>query len=125
MRSTLNKLQKEMPSNQRGCGEKPSLATLFLSFLKLGFTSLGGPAMIPYIRMMSVEERGWLDDSTFRKGVGLCQILPGATAMQIAAYVGLRLRGVSGAAVSYIGFGLPAFFIMMILSALYSKTMAC
>jgi chromate transporter len=77
--------------------------------------------MIAYIRMMSVEEKGWLDDLTFRKGVSLCQILPRATAMQIAAYVGLRLRGVSCAAVSYIGFGLPAFFIMMILSALYFK----
>jgi chromate transporter len=42
--------------------------------------------------------------------------------MQIAAYVGLRLRGVSGATVSYIGFGVPAFFIMMVLSALYFKT---
>jgi chromate transporter len=39
--------------------------------------------------------------------------------MQVAAYVGLRIRGVTGAAVSYIGFGLPAFLFMMVLSALY------
>jgi chromate transporter len=51
--------------------------------------------MIAYIRMMSVKEKGWLDDSTFRKGVGLYQILPGATAMQIAAYAGLRFAGFS------------------------------
>ncbi len=78
--------------------------------------------MIAYIRRLAVEQKGWLDDSTFKEGVALCQTLPGATAMQVAAYVGLRARGVAGAAVSYLGFGLPAFFIMTVLSALYIKT---
>jgi chromate transporter len=77
--------------------------------------------MIAYIRRMAVEQNSWLDDSSFRDGMALCQTLPGATAMQIAAYVGLRARGVAGAAICYIGFGLPAFFIMTILSALYVK----
>jgi len=36
--------------------------------------------------------------------------------------VGLRARGVAGAAASFIGFGLPTFLIMMILSALYVRT---
>jgi chromate transporter len=110
-----------MPLDQEA-SEDPSLAVLFLSFLKLGSTSFGGPAMIAYIRRMAVEQKGWLDDSTFKDGVALCQTLPGASAMQIAAYVGLRARGVAGAAASYIGFGLPAFFIMTVLSALYVKT---
>jgi len=75
--------------------------------------------MVEYIRRLSVEEKGWLDERSFRDGVALCTTVPGATAMQVAAYVGLRIRGVYGAAVSYIGFGLPAFLFMMILSALY------
>jgi chromate transport protein ChrA len=51
----------------------PSLVALFLSFLKLGFTSFGGPAMIAYIRRLAVEQKGWPDDSTFKDGVALCQ----------------------------------------------------
>jgi chromate transporter len=100
----------------------PSLAGLFLSFLRLGATGFGGPAMIAYIRRMVVEQKKWMDDVSFRDGVAFCQMVPGATAMQSSAYVGLRVRGVSGAAVSFIGFGLPAFLIMMVLSALYVQT---
>lgn len=85
-------------------------------------TSFGGPAMIAYIRRMSVEQKGWLDEDTFRAGVALCQFIPGASAMQMAAYVGLRARGVKGAAISYIAFGLPAFLLITALSALYEET---
>lgn len=74
--------------------------------------------MVAYIRKMVVEEKKWLDEASFRDGVALCQTVPGATAMQTCAYVGLKVRGVAGAAASFIGFGLPGFFIMMILSAL-------
>ena len=102
----------------------PTLARLFGSFLRLGATAFGGPAMVAYIRRMAVERRGWLAPDEFQDGVALCQILPGATAMQTAGYVGLRSRGVAGAAASFIGFGLPAFLMMVALSALYSRTHA-
>lgn len=102
--------------------ENPSLALLFTSFLRLGMTAFGGPAMIAYIRRMAVERKGWLDEETFRAGVALCQFIPGASAMQMAAYVGLKARGVKGAATSFIAFGLPAFLMIVILSALYQRT---
>jgi chromate transporter len=100
---------------------RPSLAHLFTSFLKLGTTAFGGPAMVAYIRRMAVEQKGWLDEASFREGVALCQTIPGATAMQTSAYVGLRAGGVPGAIASFVGFGLPAFCIMMTLSALYAR----
>jgi chromate transporter len=102
--------------------KNPALRSLFLSFLKLGATAFGGPAMVPYIGKMAVEQRGWLDESTFRDGVALCQTIPGATAMQVSGYVGFRARGVTGAAASFIGFGLPAFLLMVGLSALYARS---
>ena len=77
--------------------------------------------MIAYIRTTIVERREWLTESVFSEGVALCQIIPGATAMQTAAYSGLCLRGAPGAAASFLGFGAPAFIFMMVLSALYSK----
>jgi chromate transporter len=100
----------------------PSASRLFLSFLRLGLTAFGGPAMVSYIRELSVKRNNWLDDETFKDGVALTQSIPGATAMQMAAYAGLKSRGVGGALLSYIGFGLPAFVLMLILSALYGKS---
>ena len=100
----------------------PFLHHLFGSFLRMGITAFGGPAMIAYIRKMAVGQKKWLDQESFQDGVALCQTIPGATAMQMAAYVGLKARGVRGAASCYVGFGLPAFLLMLALSFAYSRT---
>ena len=100
---------------------KPSITQLFTSFFRLGMTAFGGPSMIAYIRQMAVEKKHWLDAETFSDGVALCQMIPGATAMQTAAYVGLKTQGVIGAGASFIGFGLPAFLLMMTFAALYTN----
>lgn len=99
----------------------PSVIHLFLSFLKLGLTAFGGPAMVSYIKELSVKQNKWLDEETFKDGVIICQSIPGATAMQTAAYVGLRIKGIKGALATYIGFGLPAFILMLTLSFLYVR----
>jgi chromate transporter len=100
---------------------KPSITQLFASFLRLGITAFGGPSMIAYIRTMAVEKKHWLDAETFSNGVALCQMVPGATAMQTAAYVGLKTQGVVGAGASFIGFGLPAFLLMLTFAVLYTN----
>ena len=100
----------------------PSIVRLFADFFRLGATAFGGPAMIAYMRTMAVEQRQWLEENTFRDGVVLRQTIPGATATQMSAYIGLRVRGVAGAAASFLGFGLPAFLLMLVLSALYTRT---
>ena len=99
----------------------PSIAKLFFSFLRLGLTAFGGPAMIVYIKELSVKKNKWLDETRFKDGVVLCQSIPGATAMQMAAYVGLRLKGTAGALAAYVGFGLPAFGLMLLFSFLYDN----
>ena len=93
---------------------------LFRSFLGLGATAFGGPAMVAHIKDLAMNRNQWLPEDTLRDGVVLCQSMPGATAMQMAAYVGLRAGGLRGAAASYVGFGLPSFLLMLALAALYS-----
>jgi len=78
--------------------------------------------MVVYIRRLAVEKKGWLDDRSFQEGVALCQVIPGATAIQTAGYVGLKTGGIAGAAASFIGFGLPAFLLMTLFSIIYLKT---
>lgn len=100
----------------------PSRRRLFLAFLRLGLTAFGGPTMVAYIRDLAVRKNQWLSDESFQNGAALCQSIPGATAMQTAAYVGLRARGPWGALATFLGFGLPAFALMLILSAVYLRT---
>ncbi len=76
--------------------------------------------MVAYIEDLAVRRHGWLGEDTFRDGVVLCQSVPGATAMQTAAYVGLRAGGTAGALASFTGFGLPAFILMLIFSSVYA-----
>jgi len=104
--------------------QQPSLASVFFAFFRLGLTAFGGPAMVAYIRKMVVGQKGWLDSAGFDDGVALCQAIPGATAMQVTAYAGLRIRGVTGAFAAFVGFGLPAFILMMVVSAIYVSTSA-
>jgi chromate transporter len=102
--------------------EKPSYNDLFLSFFWMGLTAFGGPAMSAHIRKHIVDKKKWLDSNTFDSGLALCQVIPGAIVMQLAAYIGLKLKGIRGAVVCFIGFGLPAFLIMFILSVIYKHS---
>ena len=97
------------------------LFIFFLAFVRLGLTAFGGPAMVVYIRDLAVRKKGWISEESFRHGVAVCQSIPGATAMQVAAYVGLRAGGPMGALAAYVGFGLPAILMMVAMAAFYGR----
>jgi chromate transporter len=97
----------------------PTVKEIFLTFLHLGTTAFGGLAMIEPIRRRMVEQKKWLSQGEFLDGVALCQMLPGATVVQLATYVGRRLQGVKGATAAAGAFILPAFVLMLGLSFLY------
>ena len=97
------------------------LNLLFKRFLKLGAVAYGGPAMMGQIKQMVVGEYKWVKESDFLQGMALCQLIPGATMVQMVTYIGYRLRGFWGALLSSIAFVLPAFVALVILSALYFK----
>ena len=99
----------------------PELAfrRIFLVFLRLGATAYGGPAMMAYLKSDLVGKRHWLSEQEFKEGMALCQAVPGATMVQICTYAGYRLRGIPGALAASLGFILPAFLAMTVLTALY------
>lgn len=98
-----------------------SLRFLFTRVFKLGATAYGGPGMISQIKEMAVNRYGWLKEGEFMRGVALCQLIPGATMVQIVTYVGYRVRGTLGALTAAVAFVLPAFIVLLALSAIYFK----
>jgi len=103
----------------REIGVSPSVWEIIKAFLHLGVTAYGGLAMVEPIRQRVVKEKGWLNQKEFLDGLALCQMVPGATVVQLATYVGYRLRRTPGALAAATGFILPAFVLMLGLSALY------
>ena len=99
----------------------PTNGKLFLTFLKLGFTAFGGPAMPVYLRKEIVDRKKWMNGQSFDAGLALSQVIPGATIMQLSTYIGLKLKGIWGALLCYFAFGFPSFLIMLGLSILYKN----
>jgi chromate transporter len=99
----------------------PSLSTLFMKIFRLGATAYGGPAMIGQIKQTVVNQYAWLKEEEFLQGMALCQLIPGATMVQMVTYVGYRLRGFWGALISAVAFIFPAFIALLILSMFYFK----
>ena len=97
------------------------LGFLFTRVFKLGATAYGGPAMIGQIKETAVNRYGWVKEGEFMRGVALCQLIPGATMVQIVTYIGYRVRGVWGALTAAVAFVLPAFIALLVLSAIYFK----
>jgi chromate transporter len=86
-----------------------SALEVFITFLKLGVTSFGGPiAHIGYFREEIVARRGWIDDAKYTDLVALCQFLPGPASSQVGFSLGLIRAGYGGALAAWIGFTLPS-----------------
>ena len=101
---------------------RPSLWSLFLSFLKIGSTAFGGfMALISVVQNEIVERKKLLTHSDMVDGISLATILPGPVAVNVVAYVGYKLRGGLGALVSAVGVILPAFILIVALSAVYFR----
>ncbi|WP_414045012.1 chromate efflux transporter [Macrococcus equi] len=99
------------------------LLEIFLTALKLGVTSFGGPtAHLGYFRAEYVERRKWLTDKMYQDLVSLCQFLPGPASSQVGIGIGLMRGGVAGAILAFLGFTLPS-VIALILAVYFLNTL--
>ena len=86
-------------------------------WIKLGFTSFGGPAgQIAMMQHELVDRRAWIDQGAFLRGLNYCMLLPGPEAQQLATYIGWRLHGTWGGVVAGLAFILPGALLMMVLA---------
>ena len=97
---------------------RPTLSALFLGFAAIGLSSFGG-GLTAWVRREAVQRRGWLDDQQFLSGYALSQLVPGATNVNLAVFIGTQMRGVPGALACFFGLTLPPMTIALILGAIY------
>ncbi|PZO09113.1 MAG: chromate transporter [Alphaproteobacteria bacterium] len=99
-----------------------SYSALFLRFLKFGAMAFGGPvAQIAMLRRELVEEEGWMSGPRFNRLLAVMQVLPGPEAHELSVHLGMRAKGRWGGVLAGLGFMLPGFVLMMILSWLYFR----
>lgn len=97
-----------------------SVLDLFTGFLGLGLVSFGGA--MPFVRRTVVERRQWLSAQEFTDLLGLCQFLPGGNVINLSVAIGMRFRGVPGAAAAIVGLIAAPSLIVIVLGIVYAKT---
>jgi len=69
-----------------------------------------------------VQRRGWLDDQQFLSGYALSQIIPGATNVNLAVFIGTQLRGSAGAVAAFFGLTTLPLAIVLTVGLIYLRT---
>ncbi len=91
----------------------PLLGQLNLLLMKLGALAFGGGfTLIPLIQEEVVARLGWLTTREFIDGIALGQVTPGPIIIT-ATFVGYRIAGVLGAALSTLAVFFPSFLVLV------------
>jgi chromate transporter len=90
------------------------------SFLKLGATAYGGPAITGVIQAEIQEKRQWVSTAQFLEGIALTNLLPGAGLVQLSTFLGYARGGWWGGVLAGLCFVLPSLGIMLALTLTYA-----
>lgn len=92
--------------------------TLFHVFFYVSAVALGGSlAMLPLVKQEFVDKRHWLSNDDMVDTVAVMQSLPGILSINMAALIGYRVAGITGAGAAAIGVALPPFLSIIIIAA--------
>lgn len=104
----------------RSQAPQEALPKLFVRFLKFGALAWGGPvAQIAMLRKALVDEERWITSEHFNRVLALYQVLPGPEAHEMCVHFGTLARGRIGGLLAGLGFMLPGFVLMFLLSWFY------
>ena len=93
----------------------------FKTFFKIGiFTLGGGYAMIPLIEEEVVNRHKWVAKEEMLDLIAIAQSCPGVFAINIAIFIGYKLRKVRGALATSFGTALPSFLIILAIAIFFS-----
>lgn len=93
------------------------LIKLFLIFAKIGlFTFGGGYAMFPIIKRELIENRGWITEDELLDYYAIGQCTPGIIAVNVATFVGKKIKGFWGALAATVGVIFPSIIIITVIA---------
>ena len=94
----------------------------FKTFFKIGiFTLGGGYAMIPLIEEEVVNKHKWVDKDEMLDLIAIAQSCPGVFAINIATFIGYKLKKERGAIATTIGTALPSFLIILLIAMFFHQ----
>ena len=94
----------------------------FKTFFKIGiFTLGGGYAMIPLIEEEVVNKKQWATKGEMLDLIAIAQSCPGVFAINIATFIGYKLRKTRGAICTTLGTALPSFLIILAIAMFFSQ----
>ena len=95
---------------------------LIKTFFKIGiFTLGGGYAMIPLIEEEVVNRHKWVSKDEMLDLIAIAQSCPGVFAINIAIFIGYKLRKIRGAVATSLGTALPSFLIILAIAMFFSQ----
>ena len=77
--------------------------------------------MIPLLERDVVQRNGWVIPEEFTDLLALAQSAPGVFAVNIAVFVGYRMRGVAGAVSAAFGCALPSVVIILLIALFFRQ----
>ena len=94
----------------------------FKTFFKIGiFTLGGGYAMIPLIEEEVVIRKQWVSKDEMLDLIAIAQSCPGVFAINIATFIGYKLRKTRGAICTTLGTAMPSFLIILAIAMFFSQ----
>ena len=100
---------------------EPTLGRMASLFAAIGAVTFGGGlTMIALLEEHVVNHLHWLTPREFVDGLALGQLTPGPVLM-LAAYVGYKVLGITGAVVAAAAIFLPSFVLMLVLLPVFDR----
>jgi len=96
----------------------PSLWELASTFGLISLTGFGG-GQKAQIRRQVVSGKHWITDQDFIEALEVAELLPGPNLLNLAVFIGQRVRGIPGAFISLLAGSLPPFLIVLAAGAFY------
>ena len=94
----------------------------FTTFFRIGlFTLGGGYAMIPLIEEEVVNRKKWVSKEEMLDLIAIAQSCPGVFAINIAIFIGYKLRKLRGAIATALGTALPSFLIILAIAIFFKQ----